>query len=724
MLITILYVDDEPALLRLSTRYLEQIDPEFKVTAVGCVDTALELLEAGHFDAIVADYQMPDYDGLAFLREVRARHGRLPFILLTGHGGEEVAIQALNLGADSYLQKEGSPRAQYTDLAQRIRTVVKQRQVQVALARSEARFRSYFQIPLIGITILSEEGEIREANRKALEIIGRTPEMLQTLSWMDIVAPAERSCEHQEFERAFTDPRGCVPREIRIERANGEIADVVVSMAPVRPDGESPFLVALIEDVTEQRRTTRALQEREAGYRAVVEAMAEGLLIHVGGHIVFMNPAAATILGLGSPREGIGRPMHSWVPQPEADVPGGWLVEPQDRPVPGEGRLVRADGRAFEVEMTAVPVGFQGQEAVQVVFRDVTDARAQDRALTESERRYRAIFERAGEGILLLTTETDDSGRVVAANQAAAACYERSAEDLVGVRISDIEATSGLTSLSGQLGTLGDGAWLSGSAEHLRRDGTPFPIDYSIGLIEYEGTRHVLAFIRDVTERRMAEEAARRASEKLNLLSSITRHDILNQVTALLLYLELSSEDTKDPVISSYVEKELSLTRNIQRLITFTKDYQDLGARPPVWHSLEETVKQGVRMAGPTEFSLECGDMPFEVYADPLFPRVFTQIAENTAHHAPLATRLSVRAVEGDRNLVIICEDDGPGLGAEGRQVCFKRRADGTGLGLCLCRDILSITGMEIRDIQVTGSGAQFEILVPARGFRHTVRSP
>lgn len=720
--ISVLYVDDEPALLQLGRLHLERIDPELRISGVNSADEALAALEAGGYDAIVADYQMPGHDGLGFLREVRSRHGRLPFILLTGHGREEVAIEALNLGADFYLQKGGSPRAQYAELAHRIRAAVERRRDELALSRSEARFRSYFQIPLIGIAILGDDGGIREANRKAHAILGHSADGLSTLSWFDLFASAEQDRERDEFRRALTDPRGCVPREVRIDRGDGLTADVVVSMAPVRQDGESTFLVALIEDVTEQRQTARALREREAGYRAVVEAMAEGLLIHVDGCVVFMNTAAARILGLNSPSEGVSRPVLTWIHPDDGMAPRSWPGRCGAQHVSERGRLVRTDGRPIEVEMTAAPVGFQSREAIQVVFRDVTDACSQARALAESEERYRAVFERAGEGIMILTAGRDDPGRIVAANQAAAACYGRSTADLVGLRLDAIEAGTGPSSMTWRLPTLEDGAWLKGTTDHMRPDRTLFPVDYSIGLVEYGGSRHALAFIWDRTDQRMAEAAAQRANEKLSLLSSITRHDILNQVTALLLYLELSSEDATDPVLRSYVEKELALTRNIQRLISFTKDYQDLGAEPPAWQSIDEVVHNGLRMAGQVRFALECEPMPYEVYADPVFARVFTQLAMNTSVHAPTASRLHVRANEGEHGLVIACDDDGPGLSEQARRGCFKRRADGTGWGLCLCRDILSITGIEIREAGGPASGAYFELLVPMQSYRHSTR--
>jgi len=92
-----------------------------------------------HFDAIVADYQMPGMDGIGLLKEVRARHGSLPYILFTGKGREEVVIAAINNGADFYLQKGGDPRSQFAELAHKLRQAIGRVQSELALAASEKR---------------------------------------------------------------------------------------------------------------------------------------------------------------------------------------------------------------------------------------------------------------------------------------------------------------------------------------------------------------------------------------------------------------------------------------------------------------------------------------------------------------------------------------------------------------------------------------------------------
>ena len=113
-MISLLYVDDEPALLDLCRRFLEQ-EGDISVITVASAGEALALLASGKFDAIISDYQMPDIDGIAFLRTVRLAAPRNAVYPVHRRGREEVVIEAINSGADSYVQKGGDPRAQFKE---------------------------------------------------------------------------------------------------------------------------------------------------------------------------------------------------------------------------------------------------------------------------------------------------------------------------------------------------------------------------------------------------------------------------------------------------------------------------------------------------------------------------------------------------------------------------------------------------------------------------------
>jgi len=125
-MISVLYVDDEQVLLDLAKRFLEA-DPEMRVDTSDSVRLALETIQDVPYDAIVSDFQMPEMDGITFLKKVRSSHPQLPFIIFTGRSREEVVIEALNNGADQYLQKGGNPTAQFAELNHMIRQAVERR---------------------------------------------------------------------------------------------------------------------------------------------------------------------------------------------------------------------------------------------------------------------------------------------------------------------------------------------------------------------------------------------------------------------------------------------------------------------------------------------------------------------------------------------------------------------------------------------------------------------
>ena len=102
--IPILYVDDEPDLLEIGRQFLETLG-DFTVNTAESVADAKAMLINKPFDVIVSDYQMPGTNGIEFLKYVRQQYPDTPFILFTGRGREEVVIEAINNGAEAYLQK-------------------------------------------------------------------------------------------------------------------------------------------------------------------------------------------------------------------------------------------------------------------------------------------------------------------------------------------------------------------------------------------------------------------------------------------------------------------------------------------------------------------------------------------------------------------------------------------------------------------------------------------
>ncbi len=134
-IIEILLVDDEETLLDASKLYLEKLSEKFQIYPINSAKKALAKLKSTTFDIIISDYQMPEMNGLDFLAKLRDLGNETPFIIFTGKGREEVAIQALNLGADYYLQKGGETRSQFRELVNLIEKLVEKKQIDFARKR-------------------------------------------------------------------------------------------------------------------------------------------------------------------------------------------------------------------------------------------------------------------------------------------------------------------------------------------------------------------------------------------------------------------------------------------------------------------------------------------------------------------------------------------------------------------------------------------------------------
>lgn len=272
-MLSVLYVDDESGLLDIGKIFLESLG-HFNIDTVTSALDALSLMSQKWYDAVVSDYQMPDMDGIELLRRVRTSGNDIPFILFTGRGREEIAIQALNEGADFYLQKGGDPASQFTELAYKIRQAINRRSAELALKESEKRLSEIinflpdatFAIDRSGrviawnlameeLTHISSADIMGKGDREhSLPIYGKRRKMLADL----ILEPDEAFLKNYRFVQS---EGGHLIAESTISWNNGRPTTVMAKASPLYDQkGEVVGAIESMRDITNRVSTEEELR--------------------------------------------------------------------------------------------------------------------------------------------------------------------------------------------------------------------------------------------------------------------------------------------------------------------------------------------------------------------------------------------------------------------------------------------------------------------------------
>jgi PAS domain S-box-containing protein len=340
--------------------------------------------------------------------------------------------------------------------------------------------------------------------------------------------------------------------------------------------------------------------------------------------------------------------------------------------------------------------------------------------LRESEMRYRNLADNLPDYVLIHDTEF-----IRYANPVAIGITGPSREPLAGQSIYSILTPASAEALRAAVGATRDGNDPAPLREiDIRlRDGTVRHCMIKTVRIEDKGIPAFLSVITDITGRKAAEDTLSRVNKKLTILSSITRHDIKNQLMALSGYLELSKEELDtNPAASEYLKTEIRIVEIMGHQIDFTKIYEDMGTTAPSWQNVSESVGLAVAALPIREIRVEVDRADLSVYADPMFGKVFYNLIDNALKYGGEAmTKIHISCHETDRGLVLICEDDGAGIAIGDKKNLFEQGfGKHTGLGLFLSREILAITGITIEETGEPGKGARFEMVVPDGAFRFT----
>jgi len=542
--IRILYVDDEPALLDISKIFLERSE-EFSVDTALSASAAVNLLKTENYDAIISDYQMPEIDGIDFLRTVRSSGNTVPFILFTGRGREEIVIQALNEGADFYVQKGTEPKSQFAELGHKIRQAVQKRRAEGMLRERETQLRATLESTADGILTIDNHGRVIQANPRFLDLWKIPSSLMETgddkilLDFVldQLVNPGAFLKKIQSlYGSDAIDNDTLAFKDGRVVERNS---------SPMMMDGSCIGRVWSFRDVTERKRSEDALRESEQRFRTLSDAAMDGIVIHNKGIVVDCNPKYAAMFGY-APEEIIGRngPEIMLTAESLAAITR-WSKEGAGGTI--DISCIRKDGTRFCGEAVSSTILWLGKKHAVVHIRDVTARRESERLLKKqrdelnaayeqlaateeelrgqynmlaksaedlraSEAKFRSLVEYSLEGILIL----DMRGTILFANNAAARTIEmENSSYLPGRNVMEFIAPESKADVARDFIEVSEGH--DGFPAHytaISVTGKKVLVECVGKLVTYEGEPADFLSLRDITGRKMTEDALHESEEK------------------------------------------------------------------------------------------------------------------------------------------------------------------------------------------------------------------
>ena len=399
--------------------------------------------------------------------------------------------------------------------------------------------------------------------------------------------------------------------------------------------------------------------------------------------------------------------------------------------------LLNATKRLKAGDLDSRIVGLKDEFAeLAIAFDDMAASlRENMRAIEESEKRYRLLFESAADAIFILEAEGGQAGNILKTNQAAAKMHGYSIEELLTMNIRDLDTPDAALGVPIRIERLLAGERIQTMVTHRTKDGTVFPVEISAGVFEVGGHKYILAIDRDITERKQAQEALQRAEQirTAGELATGLAHEIKNPLAGIKVTMEALSEE---PYLSeedrSVLFKVVDEIKRIEGLIKGLLNF----ARPPMpqftdtdLNAVLDTAAQLVlknRSLAPGEPGAITMVKEFapglpKIIGDPMqLKQVFMNLLLNAVDAMPEGGTVVLKTSFGEtaHTITVDISDTGKGIDAAVRdkifQPFFTTKSKGTGLGLAISKRLIEEHGGKISIESNNGGGATFRISLPS----------
>jgi PAS domain S-box-containing protein len=495
------------------------------------------------------------------------------------------------------------------------------------------------------------------------------------------------------------------------------------------------------------------LRESEERYRKLVEFSPDTIAIHSVGNIVFINAAGVKLLGAQNPEQLIGKPVINFVHPDYREI--AWerirLMNEKGKNVsPAEQKFIKLDGSIIDVAVIAMPFTYQGKPGIQVIIRDITDSKRAEKALKQSEEKYRMLIDNIQDGVFIIQ---DD--KIQFANEAFAKMGGYMVQEVIGKEFRELISPEDLEIVADRYQRRQRGEDVPREYEFhmMHKDGrNRILVNMNVGLITFRGRLASMGTVKDIREKKLLELQLLRAQrmESIGTLAGGIAHDINNVLTPIMLSQELLRGEISDEerqrylnIIGRSTQRGASLMKQVMSYARGVEGERTVLQMTHLISEIRQIAKETfprnieIRTDIPKDLWNISGDatqlhqvlMNFCVNARDAMPDggILRILAENLLIDEDYA-HINIDAKVGPY-IIITVSDTGTGIPPGILDRIFepffttKEHGKGTGLGLSTALGIVKSHGGFITVYTEVGKGTAFKVYLPAITTNETLKA-
>jgi PAS domain S-box-containing protein len=586
---------------------------------------------------------------------------------------------------------------------------------QTDLEKSLDRYQDLFDYAPVGYFILTGEALISDVNLTGASLLGDVRQKVKHAPFKRYVSPGQ----HDAWDSFFLRLLGGDEKQVCILRlVKGDGTAIATRIDGIRVAGDKePVQARLIiqnmsglDEPDEKKRILSDIADNTPASITIhdfngtcIYANEETFRLHGSSREEFMATDLSGIDGPGSTKR-IEKRIQKILERGEANF---------------EVSHRQKDGSLLALQIHAKIIPWLGKPVILSIATDLTNKKRAEKMRAKYEERYRDLIKNSPDYILV-----HKNGRILHANPAAAAALKYTPEEMAGSHILDfIAPESQSPALTGMQEKKAEKEMPVCEITIRTSDGERIITKALRTTIQYGGEEASLLVLQDISGRKYAEDTCVTAIQKLRLHNTLISHDILGQMETIRFLHDQVLETRNIARVHEYISRARVAADRMEAIIGFTREYGTDGTVPGGWCRIFPFIESVQTDHVPGNITVQnLIPRDIEVYADPIIRKVFTILVDNSLRRGGNVGTLRFSCDETEDSLVIICEDDRAGIPpGEKNRVYSSRDREHTGIGLSLAKEILSITGLSIRECETEGEGARFEIAVPAGKFRRAV---